>query len=160
MVCRIPRIHPLMMISLFEISMKYHEAFDNLHFCKNCEQDVKIELHLMGHDSPHYAKAACPICAQYIGWVGKPENNDKRTKSSRFTPANCNISYCEICGRTQFGSKEILEAHHKIPIQEGGLDERDNILFVCTACHKMCHFLRLYLSKHLTHYYEAYDESD
>ena len=140
--------------------MKYHEAFDKKHYCNNCGCDVTVDIKPMGHEGPHYARATCPYCRQYIGWVGKPENNDKRTKSSKFTPDNCNIHYCEICGRTKFGSKETLNPHHKIPINEGGLDERDNVLFACTACHRMCHYLRIHLNSHLAHFYEAHDESN
>jgi 5-methylcytosine-specific restriction endonuclease McrA len=137
--------------------MKYRDAVDGWQVCPHCHEEVKVSIELMGHDGPHYAKAICPSCSCFLGWVGKPENDNKRTKSSKFTP---DITYCEICGRRQFGSKEVLEVHHKIPISEGGSDERDNLLFVCTACHKMCHFLRLYLNTHLSHYYGKSNESD
>lgn len=136
--------------------MKYEDAINTPQFCRNCLQDVKVELHLMDHNGPHYARAACPICAQYIDWVKKPENDAKRVKS-KFSPR---LGYCEICGRHFLGSKETFEIHHKIPIEEGGLDEELNILELCTPCHKMCHFLRRYMNFHLAHYYEAYNDQN
>jgi len=37
----------------------------------------------------------------------------------------------------------------------GGPDEPDNILIVCTACHKQVHFLQCYFNRYLAEYFKA-----
>ena len=74
-----------------------------------------------------------------------------------WTHAVMEINHCELCGRPigELGKNEKLEAHHKQPIEHGGEDVRDNILILCTPCHRMAHFLRTYLNDHLSHLYES-----
>jgi hypothetical protein len=122
---------------------------NELMFCRTCNREVEPTLVRMGSDSPHYMKAICSKCGSYLRWMPKPENEDQRRRSG-FSPESLDISYCEICGRplTELGAKEVLEIHHKIPVCEGGGDVRENVLVVCSACHRMCHWLRLYLNKH------------
>jgi len=112
-------------------------------YCATCNIEA-------GPKSPHYAKEICPICKRHFRWIPKTENKNKR-KPSKFTPANLSIFFCELCGRNgnALGNKEVLEVHHKIPICDGGLDEKDNILIVCSACHRMVHWLRTYVNNHL-----------
>lgn len=135
--------------------MKY-EDLGSPHWCSHCEQEVQLEMHEVGNDTRHYAKAVCTECGAYYDWIRKPQNEGKRGKASRFTPS---LGYCEICGRSQLGRKEVFEIHHKIPVSEGGQDERINILELCTPCHRMCHFLRVYLNQHLSLFYKAYNEA-
>ena len=106
-------------------------------------------------ESIHYAKWICPICGLFIEWIPKPKNKDKRTRS-KYSPQNLNIGFCEICGRIHLGQSETLEIHHKIPIEEGGQDTRENVLVLCTPCHRMTHFLRIYLNHHLDNFYSFY----
>lgn len=120
-------------------------------FCGYCKKDVDPVLTEMGADSPHYAKAECPKCFCFLRWMPKPQNDGIRKKASKYTPDSLDINYCEICGRTlhTVGAKEVLEIHHKVPVSEGGEDKKENILVVCSACHKMCRWLRLYLNQHI-----------
>ena len=118
-------------------------------FCTSCEKEVDPDIYLAS-DGPHYGKAVCPECRKFLQWIPKPKNEGKRPKN-KFDPTSLNIFACEICGRDslRIGQYESLEVHHKIPIEEGGEDKRENLLVVCTACHRLCHWLRTYLNRHL-----------
>lgn len=119
--------------------------------CGRCDKDVSPVYTEMGPDSPHYSKAECPECGRFLYWLPKPRNDDIRRKTSKYTPDSLGIDYCEICGRVLqgLGAKEVLEIHHKVPINEEGEDDAENILVVCSACHRMCRWLRLHLNKHI-----------
>ena len=41
---------------------------------------------------------------------------------------------CAICGQNDY-----LEFHHLIPVSEGGTDDYDNIILLCTCCHAAVH---------------------
>lgn len=40
---------------------------------------------------------------------------------------------CQICGG------EGIDAHHLIPVEQGGSDEQDNLICVCRSCHQKIH---------------------
>lgn len=42
--------------------------------------------------------------------------------------------YCEKCGK-----KDELEVHHIIPLVEGGSDDFENFVALCSDCHKLFH---------------------
>lgn len=42
---------------------------------------------------------------------------------------------CRVCGVYQGNLKDPLIVHHKIPIKEGGTNNLDNLLCVCSHCH-------------------------
>jgi len=107
-------------------------------------------------------RAECPLCKRFIKWLpksifeGAKKPNGKRRKAV-WTPTVMGIDHCELCGRHtgELGKNEKLDAHHKLPIEHGGEDAKDNILILCTPCHRMAHFLRTYLNDHLSHLYES-----
>ena len=43
-------------------------------------------------------------------------------------------SRCERCGRA--GG---VQLHHKLPVAQGGRSEPENLVFLCTACHRAEH---------------------
>ena len=45
------------------------------------------------------------------------------------------------------GTREVIDCHHIVEIQDGGTDTLDNILWVCTSCHKDIHHKRTYFMK-------------
>jgi len=133
--------------------MKYIDAKEKDHWCPQCEQNVKVDIWEGGaQGTPHFAKAVCSNCHAFMPdlWIKKPENDTKRGKSSKFTPASLEIDHCELCGRGRrsLGKYETLDIHHKTPVDEGGLDEPRNLLVLCTACHRMAHWLRTYFYSH------------
>jgi len=52
-------------------------------------------------------------------------------------------------GKNLINNKETFELHHSIPLEEDGEDKMDNIIFLCTACHKQAHWIRTYFYKYL-----------
>lgn len=55
--------------------------------------------------------------------------------------------YCELCGNFApfFGAtgKPYLEAHHVIPLSEGGYDNVKNVVALCPNCHRKLHHAAL-----------------
>ena len=127
--------------------------------CRKCQKDVDAITIEMPETSIHYAKAVCPSCNSFIDWLKKPENEGIRIQSSKFSPESLKIENCELCGRdaSKLGKRSSLAVHHKIPIEEGGKDTKDNLLVLCTACHRMAHFLRTYMHRHLDEFYSFYN---
>ena len=127
--------------------------------CKKC--GIKVKPVSNGDISPiHGYKLSCPSCNSFVGWGGKrqiiKDENGIRQKSSQWSADRLNISVCELCRRDKsMLGPGTLEVHHKIPISDGGPDEPDNILIVCTACHKQIHFLQCYFNRHLSEYFKA-----
>ena len=102
-------------------------------------------------DKKHYGKIKCAQCGAWVKWVKKPENEDKRTKTSKHDGLTESADRCGLCGRKRFelNNKETFELHHSIPLEEDGEDKMDNIVFLCTACHRQAHWIRTYFYKHL-----------
>lgn len=126
--------------------------------CRRCNKKVNALVEEMPSTSIHYGKTLCPICNSFIDWVKKPENDDQRGKSSKYKIEQIGINHCELCGREKekLGMRETLEIHHKTPIEEDGEDTKENILILCTPCHRISHFMRTYLHRHLDNFYSFY----
>lgn len=45
---------------------------------------------------------------------------------------------CEMCGATEDDGYS-LEIHHITPLSQGGNNDIDNLMLLCTACHKAAH---------------------
>lgn len=57
-------------------------------------------------------------------------------KRGRFIPQELyvelkRVKKCEFCGL----KAKRLEIHHKVPVSEGGLNERSNLVAICKECH-------------------------
>jgi hypothetical protein len=130
--------------------------------CQKCQQNVEPNIIPTTNGTTTTYKAVCPICNGYIKWVSKSvfegtkKPNGKRRKAA-WSAKILGIDYCELCGRREenLGVNEKLESHHKVPIEHGGEDVKENILILCSPCHRMAHFLRTYLNDHLCHLYES-----
>ena len=129
-------------------------------YCRICQKDVEVITEILPPTGIHYAKATCPNCGRFIDWLKKPDNEDKRTKTSKYTLEDFNIDYCEWCGRKkeELGLREVFHLHHKKWLEDGGKDERENIMIVCTACHALALWIRTYLHRHLDDFYTFYVE--
>lgn len=103
----------------------------------------------------HYAKAKCSACR--ASWFVSKPNND-RTKYRRpaghrnLVEAYSN-GYCEMCLReiSDLPKGTTLEAQHVKEYQDGGGNERENIWIICTACHRLIHWVRTYHSSMVLH---------
>jgi 5-methylcytosine-specific restriction endonuclease McrA len=95
----------------------------------------------------HYGRLDCPEHG-FIKWVKNPEKPKYRTET---TARSIDLSKCRICGRKkdELGIKETITVHHLEPLEEGGKNHVENLIAVCTACHRLIHWTRLYLGKHL-----------
>ncbi len=116
-------------------------------------ENTYIELNPPGH--VHYGRKVCCNCgSRSIGknkgivWAAKPQNINKRRIGINnfqwkeiFRDKNNGLLFCELCGITeeQFNN---FHAHHKKEISEGGKDEFENILILCSHCHTLIKNLR------------------
>lgn len=96
----------------------------------------------------HYAKVICSKCDRFIKWQGKPEaKKAKRPAVQKKLVSLHSKGFCEICLRLehQIPAPQTLEAHHIIPVENGGGNEAENIQVCCTACHRLIHWQRTYI---------------
>ena len=109
-------------------------------------------------DTPHYAKEVDDQ-GHFIKWVPKPTpEGESRTISTRYTLEQVlrfhkqTDSRCFFCRRmkAQLGSHETLTLDHIAEIgDEGGRDELENLQVLCSACHKLKNWMRLYFNWHM-----------
>lgn len=112
--------------------------------CRNCGSiDHKEEILDTGK---HYAKLVCTVCNRWVAWVPKPKNKDVRRKSSKYTAERLGYDYCQICRRKRITlmNGQALEVHHIDHVWTN--DTKENILVLCTFCHKQVHSYAHYLS--------------
>ena len=128
-------------------------------YCKHCNEEIE-PIFIEMKEGPHYGKHICSYCDKFLGWVKKPKNEGKR-EQLKYIPEDFDKYFCEICGRKKYelGEHEKIAIHHKIPIKEGGKDIPENILVLCTFCHRLCHFLKKYLLHHLDNFYSFYKDN-
>ena len=58
-----------------------------------------------------------------------------RIKDTKLIKAMKDVGWCEYCGK----SIEQLETHHIKSKGSGGNDVRDNLIALCTTCHRTVH---------------------
>lgn len=118
--------------------------------CKSCGC-VDIEPELLPGVGPHGPKLVCPECKTFLGWKKKEKNEGHRTKGSKHTPESMDKDCCELCRRKrkQLGKYETLEMHHKDCNPQN--ENKENLLVVCTACHKRIHHDITYMNNHFIH---------
>ena len=109
-------------------------------------------------DTPHYAQEICGKCSKHIRWVKAPENEGRRTQASKYDIERIHNHYnfvseepfCCWCLRTKekLGLNETLTRDHIEEIDKGGKDELGNLQIICSACHKLKNWARLYMNWH------------
>jgi len=91
---------------------------------------------------PHYGKAVCRSCGQFIDWVAKPTKDEPRIKRTSEDKSLCDYvrgrsERCAFCGRTGI----MLEIHHAFPIGDGGPQGSEATLTaLCIDCHSLAHW--------------------
>lgn len=109
-------------------------------------------------DTIHYGKFVCGHCDRFSHWTKNPDS--PRTNSNRINKQTIKeISkfhefekdFCWFCLRTkeQLGSKETLTIDHIQELDKGGKDSITNMQILCSACHKLKNWSRLYMNWHL-----------
>lgn len=117
--------------------------------CPRCSADLDFNMEFQ--ETPelqHYGKELCGQCGVWLRWVSKPENVGVRTKTSRFKIKHFAQELCEICRRPRamLGNNETLEIHHKDVNPDN--DVMENLLLLCTCCHRQVHHNHTYLYLH------------
>ncbi len=129
-------------------------SFYSEEICPECKG------HLIFTETPHsvhYGRLDCPTCRKFIKWVRNPEKEDKRFSTSKHKLKKITEflklqePMCFFCLRTkeELGEKETLTVDHILELRDGGKDTIENLQILCSACHKLKNWLRLYLNKHL-----------
>lgn len=106
-------------------------------------------------NSVHYGRLDCPNCDRWIKWVSNPDK-DERKKSSSYGLKEIADFYgfdevrCFFCRRKEeeLGKNETLTLDHIKELQNGGEDRAKNLQILCTACHKLKNWNRLYHNWH------------
>lgn len=92
--------------------------------CLSCENDFECE-------GKNRRTQWCPSCTnkrkQRYDEAGKAsvKNTREAMKSGRL---------CQVCNE-----RPVANTHHKIPVSQGGTDEKENFLEVCIRCHYIQH---------------------
>lgn len=116
--------------------------------CRFCHEYFDEPVFELMPQSVHHGKNLCPHCLKCLKIVSKPENEEKRTKTSKYSIADLGKDCCELCRRTKqmLGRNQTLELHHKDCNYKN--DVVENLLVLCTQCHKQVHFNKTYLFDH------------
>jgi len=105
----------------------------------------------------HYGKLICGHCKRFCKWVRNP--NSKKIDSPRINQKtikdicdfhNIKEEQCFFCqrNREQLGTMEKLTIDHIIELDKGGEDQIWNMQVLCSACHKLKNWCRLYMTWH------------
>lgn len=117
--------------------------FERLHFLhfvktltlKPCRCGAPAPILSPGPGANERRKIECGGCGQYIAWLPKLKNKDRRSSVSTGLASGTG---CQCCRKT--GVK--LTGHHVIEVADGGSNEPVNIWTVCEPCHAVIHALR------------------
>jgi hypothetical protein len=110
-------------------------------YCKKCDLVVPFFIKQNG---PHL-QSICTRCNSHIDFIKQNNSNNRESKHKNLVKEK-GIDYCEWClrKREEIPLPGTLEAHHIVEYSNGGTDQLNNILILCTACHKQCHHDRTY----------------
>lgn len=124
--------------------------------CKFCNHSLKLTL---TPNSIHYGRLDCEECLAFNGWARNPESprfDSKRignhadiNKVSSFHRMNEPICFLCLRNKNQLGVNETLTVDHIIELDKNGKDEVFNMQILCSACHKLKNWARLYMHWHL-----------
>ena len=113
--------------------------------CQFCgSADIAFEL---TPNLPHYGKETCRSCGRHSRWVPKPDSDKiRRPAAHKDLVSKYGNGYCEMCLilEERLPPGQTLEAQHVREYQHGGSEVRENIWIVCTRCHKLIHWLRVW----------------
>lgn len=121
----------------------------------NCPDCFNKLIFTKTHNSVHYGRLDCPKCDKWVKWVSNPKD-ESRKKTSNFEKEdvfkfhNMEKNCCFFCLRTkeQLGKNETLTIDHIEELNGRGKDEIQNLQILCTACHKLKNWMRLYNNWH------------
>ena len=105
----------------------------------------------------HYGRMGCQHCGKFCYWVRNPELPKSNRQNIKTVKEVCEFhqvkekEICFFCLRTrkQLGVKETLTVDHIQELDKGGLDILENMQVLCSSCHKLKNWCRLYMNWHL-----------
>lgn len=121
-----------------------------------CKCGLKLEF-IKTPTSVHFGKLVCPKHG-FAKWKAKEETKKKRS-NIKFRPTEIvwfrmkiRTPFCFFCLRKkdQLGINETLEVDHIIELSKGGDNKIENCQVLCSACHKLKNWARLYMNWHLS----------
>ena len=123
------------------------QSFVEQRHCRFCRSMTEHLVEAWNHGM-HGHKAICttPGCSGFA-WLPKDhENPTRRPASHRGLLAKYDRGFCELCLRTrsELRPSDTLMAHHVREFQDEGEPTRENVWIVCTACHALIHWQRIY----------------
>jgi len=104
----------------------------------------------------HYGRLDCPKHG-FIKWIKSPQTIG-RNETSKYNITQVLYFHkiknpiCFFCLRdkNRLGIKESLTIDHIQELDKGGIDELENLQVLCSACHKLKNWARLYMNWHLS----------
>jgi 5-methylcytosine-specific restriction endonuclease McrA len=123
--------------------------------CRGCGSENLVFVPTQ--DTIHYGKMICGHCKMFSHWIKNPESprtNTLRINSKTIQDINLfhkiKEDICFFClrDRKQLGSKETMTIDHIIELDKGGEDQIWNMQILCSACHKLKNWARLYMNWH------------
>jgi 5-methylcytosine-specific restriction endonuclease McrA len=124
--------------------------------CKRCKLNYIKEQLVETPETIHYGKNVCPGCKAFVSWAKNPNNEGKRTRTSTVNLNSVRLFHkqkeprCFFCLRIkdELGAHETLTLDHIEELDKGGEDRVENLQILCTACHKLKNWARLYMNWH------------
>jgi hypothetical protein len=124
---------------------------------KKCDQCNDPQIFIETPNLTHYGKMVCTKCDKWFSWVKHPLRENMRTKTSKYSieqilqHREMKEVFCWFCLREQerLGSCETMTRDHIQELDKGGKDELNNLQILCSACHKLKNWARLYMNWHL-----------
>jgi len=123
--------------------------------CDKCSSGQLIFIETPNHI--HHGKLECNLCGKWFKWVTQPNPEGIRKRVSKYSIEQVCKYYkmekpiCFFClkNNNQLGFNETMTRDHIIEIDKGGEDELHNLQILCSACHKLKNWARLYTNWHL-----------
>jgi 5-methylcytosine-specific restriction protein A len=119
--------------------------------CPYC-QSQKLEQILLTN-GVHHSKLICGECSRHIKFLPKPENEKIciKRRPNRNLLKTIAKGFCSVCLRDDLAlpANVVLEAHHIVPVKDGGTDEKGNLIEVCSDCHKLIHHVQRTFSSYI-----------
>lgn len=125
--------------------------------CGNCGG---TDFRIKAADSVHHGEQKCTNCGRHIKFIPRPR--DGRGRSSAYSVKDVAEHHgydehrCFFCRRTrsQLGKNETLEVDHIKELEkENGEDGLNNVQILCTPCHKLKNWMRLYNNWHRSEFF-------